>query len=126
MSAHSPDLDAVLRLSEVMLSQEALEHALSISADRFEVSRKGSGHYVQFNLSEGASWEQVTTFAKRVGPSVHSLIQQGLIGSSSLDVALHLEEGQVSASMRIPHTAAAAFGRFGIDLDISAYLTAED
>ena len=126
MSAHSPVLDAVLRLSDVILSREALENALGILTDRFEAARKGSAHYAQFNLPKGATWEEVTAFANRIGPSVQSLLQQGQIGRPSLDVALHLEEGHVSASMRIPHTAAAALGRFGINLDVSAYLTAVD
>ena len=126
MSAHSPDLDVVLRLSDVILSREALEIALGLPPDRFEAARKGSAHYAQFNLPEGTSWEEVTTFANRIGPSVQSLFQQGQIGRASLDVALHLEEGHVSASMRIPHAAAAALGRFGINLDVSAYLTAVD
>ncbi len=126
MSAHLPDLDAVLRLSDVVLSRVALETALGIPPDRFEAARRGSAHYAQFNLPKGASWEEVTAFANRIGPSVQSFFQQGQIGRPSLDVALHLEEGQVSASMRIPHASAAALGRFGINLDVSAYLTAVD
>ena len=126
MSAHSPDLDAVLRLSDVVLSREALETALGMPPDRFEVARKGNSNYAQINLPEGSSWEAVTAFANRIGPSVQSLFQQGEIGRPSLDVALHLEEGHVSASMRIPHAAAATIGRFGINLDVSAYLTAMD
>ena len=126
MSAPSPDLDAVLRLSDVVLSREALETALGMPTDRFEVARKGNANYAQINLPEGSSWEAVNAFADRIGPSVQSLFQQRQIGRPSLDVALHLEEGRVSASIRIPHATAATIGRFGINLDVSAYLTAAD
>ena len=123
MSALSPNLDAVLRLSDVALSREALEAALQMPPNRFEAARKGNSNYAQIDLPEGASWEEVSVFAERIGPLVQSLFQQGQIGRPSLDVALHLEEGLVSASIHIPHSAAAIIGRFGIDLEVSAYLT---
>lgn len=50
MSALSPDLNAVLRLSEVVLSREALEAALEMPPDRFKAARKGTTHYAQINL----------------------------------------------------------------------------
>ena len=120
--AHVP-LNAVIRFSEVMLSREAFEALLALTLYRFEPSRAGIAHYAQINMPEGSSWDDFAELIDRLGPVIRPYLERGEIARPCADVALYFDKDMASASLLIPYEAALAVGRWGFDLEVSAYIT---
>ena len=126
MTTNVRALDAVLRFPGVTLSREAFEAGLALHLDRFEPSRAGPAYYAQINLPEGSSWTGLVELIDRIGSLVQSYMQRGEIARPSVDAVLYVEDDKASASLLVPHTATLAIGRWGFDLEVSAYLAASD
>jgi hypothetical protein len=125
--ASSQPFSAILRFSDVAASQAALESALGSSLDRYEPAREGPLHYAQFDIAVGNNgWEAITDCIQRIGPQMAALRQDGLIGSTTIDLAVSFDENKATLFVKLPSHAAETVGRYGIDIEFSVYRTADD
>jgi hypothetical protein len=125
--ASSHPFSAVLRFSDVAISQTALEAALGTKLDRYEPAREGSLHYAQVNMPlENNAWNAIVDCIQRVGPQISALRQERLIGSTTIDLAVSFEEHLAAISVKLPSHTAEAVGRYGVDIEFSVYLSSDD
>jgi hypothetical protein len=61
-----------------------------------------------------------------IGPHLVALRRDQLIGAVVLDMAVAFQDSWAAISLIAPSRVAAVAGRFGIDLEISIYRTAEE
>lgn len=122
MTTHS-NVNAVLRIPDVRLSRVALEASVG-PLDRFDADVGGVA-YAQINAPDDCSWAEVTGLIERVGPSIQKHVECGQVGRPCLDVAIFIGGDSVAASLVVPTVVIAALGRFGLDLEASAYLAGE-
>jgi hypothetical protein len=71
-------------------------------------------------------WTSIAEFLDVVGPRIKALIGQKLIGSASIDFAVHFPDSVVNVSTTVPATVALRASQNLIDIEISAYLTDSD
>jgi hypothetical protein len=116
-----PAIDAVLRIPDVTVSRTSLEIAVG-HLDRFEASAANGTSYAQIDAPKECIWADVLALMERVGPVLLSYFGRGEIGRPSLDVGLSIEGDRTSVSLLVPNDVVVAAGRFGFDLEASAYL----
>jgi hypothetical protein len=120
-------MGAVLRIGDVQMTKADLEAALNIGLDRYEPMRKSSAHYAQIDISDDKEiWHAISDCVSKVGSSLFTLRQDGLIGSTSVDLAVRFREDLLSLTITAPSEAASALGQYGIDIQFSVYATSED
>jgi hypothetical protein len=125
--AKSKPFSAVLRISEVRITKAALEAALEARLDRYEPERSGSLHYAQVDIPVADDiWIAVVDCIGTIGSRISSLRQAGSIGAASVDLVVSFKEGSVALSIVIPSHTAETVGRYGIDIQLSIYLTSEN
>lgn len=90
--------------------------------DRFEAWKASGTSYAQIDAPADCAWSEVIALIERVGPALLGHVERGDIGRPSLDIAFVIHGDCVSASLLVPNEVAAAVGRFGFDLEASAYL----
>lgn len=114
-------VNAVVRVPALTVSRTSME-ATAGPLDRFEVSEANGTNYAQISAPEDCAWSDVLALIERVGPALLGHVERGEVGRPSLDVAFFLQEDRVCASLLVPNDVVTALGRFGFDLEASAYL----
>ena len=112
-----------LRLSGVRIEQHALDTALKQLSSRYEKEDADDSHYAQIDMDVANPVRAVLELADRSGPTIAAMLDDRRIGKAVLDIAFDYPEHGEAMSARLPAHAAAAIAGFGIDIEISVYLT---
>lgn len=123
MAQYRP-LSTVIRISEVVLTKEALEAALQAKLDRYGPDKSGSKNYAQLDIGSGG-WDNVIDYVNTIGPKLCALRKDQLIGVVTIDVAVAFRDNAAAISVNMPSHAAEAISRFGMDIEFSIYSTSE-
>tara|TARA_R110002020_G_scaffold17746_12_gene61913 strand:+ start:736 stop:1179 length:444 start_codon:yes stop_codon:yes gene_type:complete len=129
-----------LRLSGVTLRRPPEEGVLSPLADsdklqleldgairqltsRFEPEDAEGSFYAQVDVPVANPVRALLELADRSGPAIAAMLDDRRIGKAVLDLAFDYPEQGESMSTRLPAHVVAAIAGFGIDIEISVYLT---
>lgn len=122
MSSFEPFAIA-LRLSGVALTQYDLDAALKQLTSRFEPEDAENSHYAQVDIDVKNPVRALLELAERSGPAIAAMLEDRRIGKAVLDIAFDYPEDGEAMSARLPAHMAAAIAAYGIDIEISVYLT---
>lgn len=122
MSQFSPFAIA-LRLSGVTLDQYALDAGLKQLCTRYEPEDAEGSFYAQVDVAVNNPVRALLELADRSGPAIAAMLEDRRIGKAVLDLAFDYPEHGEAMSARLPAHVAAAIAGFGIDIEISVYLT---
>lgn len=112
-----------LRLSGVTVTQHELDVALKQLSSRFEPEDADNSHYAQIDI-EGANPVRVLLeLAERSGPAIAAMLEDRRIGKAVLDIAFDYPEDGEAMSTRLPAHMVAAIAAYGVDIEVSVYLT---
>lgn len=112
-----------LRLSGVTITQYALDAALKQLCTRFEPEDAEDSHYAQVDIEVKNPVRSLLELAERSGPAIAAMLEDRRIGKAVLDIAFDYPEDGEAMSARLPAHMAAAIAVYGIDIEISVYLT---
>jgi hypothetical protein len=116
-----PDIDPVLRFSDVRAPRAEIEAALGVALYRHGPYRKGPGTYAQVNFRDGADWDEVVAQMRRLGPALKLAVERGQIAGPRLDVGICLTPDSFSHSLIFPSALCEALGQYGVELELSVY-----
>lgn len=122
MSSFEPFAIA-LRLSGVTVGQPELETALKQLVVRFEPEDAEQSFYAQVDVSPANAVRAVLELAEQSGPAIAAMLEDRRIGMAVLDMAFDYPAEGEAMSARLPAHTAAAIAGFGIDIEVSVYLT---
>lgn len=122
MSSFEPFAIA-LRLSGVTITQYELDAALKQLSVRFEPEDAENSHYAQVDVEVKNPVRALLELAERSGPTIAAMLEDRRIGKAVLDIAFDYPEDGEAMSARLPAHMAAAIAAYGIDIEISVYLT---
>ncbi|KFC62724.1 hypothetical protein FF80_03291 [Devosia sp. LC5] len=122
MSSFEPFAIA-LRLSGVTVTQYELDAALKQLCTRFEPEDAEGSHYAQVDIAVKNPVRALLELAERSGPAIAAMLDDRRIGKAVLDIAFDYPENGEAMSARLPAHMAAAIAAYGIDIEISVYLT---
>ena len=122
MSDFSPFAMA-LRLSGVTLPQQELDTALKQLSSRYEPEDADQSFYAQVDVPVTNAVRALLELAERSGPAIAAMLEDRRIGKAVLDLAFDYPEHGEAMSARLPAHAAAAIAGYGIDIEVSVYLT---
>lgn len=122
MSQFSPFAMA-LRLSGVTIAQYDLDTALKQLTSRYEPEDAEASFYAQVDVPVNNPVRALLELAERSGPAIAAMLDDRRIGKAVLDIAFDYPEHGEAMSTRIPAHVAAAIAGYGVDLEISVYLT---
>ncbi|UXN72605.1 hypothetical protein N8D56_15185 [Devosia sp. A8/3-2] len=122
MSSFEPFAIA-LRLSGVTVTQYELDAALKQLCTRFEREDAEDSHYAQVDIGVKTPVRALLELAERSGPAIAAMLEDRRIGKAVLDIAFDYPENGEAMSARLPAHMAAAIAAYGIDIEISVYLT---
>lgn len=112
-----------LRLSGVTLGQLELDAALKQLCSRYEPEDADGSFYAQVDIAVKNPVRALLELAERSGPAIAAMLDDRRIGKAVLDLAFDYPEHGEAMSTRLPAHAAAAIAGFGIDIEVSVYLT---
>lgn len=112
-----------LRLSGVTLSQYELDAALKQLTVRFEPEDADNSFYAQVDVPVANPVRAILELAERSGPTIAAMLEDRRLGRAVLDIAFDYPSEGESMSARLPAHAAAAIAGYGVDIEISVYLT---
>jgi len=112
-----------LRLSGVSVPQAELDTALKQLSVRFEPEDADNSFYAQVDVPVTNPVRALLDLAERSGPAIEAMLADRRIGKAVLDIAFDYPDHGEAMSARIPAHAAAAIAGYGIDIEISVYLT---
>lgn len=112
-----------LRLSGVTVGQIELDTALKQLTSRYEPEDADASFYAQVDLPVTNPVRALLELAERSGPAIAAMLDDRRIGKAVLDLAFDFPEHGEAMSARLPAHAAAAIAGYGIDIEISVYLT---
>ena len=122
MSSFEPFAIA-LRLSGVTITQYELDAALKQLSVRFEPEDAENSHYAQVDIEVKNPVRALLELAERSGPAIAAMLEDRRIGKAVLDIAFDYPDDGEAMSARLPAHMAAAISAYGIDIEISVYLT---
>lgn len=122
MSSFEPFAMA-LRLSGVTLPQRELDAALRQLSVRYEPEDADDSFYAQIDVPVANPVRAILELAERSGPTLAAMLEDRRIGKAVLDIAFDYPAEGEAMSARLPAHAAAAIAGYGIDIEISVYLT---
>ena len=122
MSQFSPFAMA-LRLSGVTIAQYDLDAALKQLTSRYEPEDAEASFYAQVDVPVNNPVRALLELAERSGPAIAAMLDDRRIGKAVLDIAFDYPEHGEAMSTRIPAHVAAAIAGYGVDLEVSVYLT---
>ena len=122
MSQFSPFAMA-LRLSGVTIAQYDLDAALKQLTSRYEPEDAEASFYAQVDGPVNNPVRALLELAERSGPAIAAMLDDRRIGKAVLDIAFDYPEHGEAMSTRIPAHVAAAIAGYGVDLEVSVYLT---
>jgi len=112
-----------LRLSGVTIPQRDLDTALKQLTVRYEAEDAEGSFYAQVDVATANPVRALLELAERSGATIAAMLDDRRIGKAVLDIAFdYPAEGEAMAA-RLPAHAAAAIAAYGIDIEISVYLT---
>ncbi len=111
------------RVPEAAQQQLALDAALKQLTSRFEPEDADGSFYAQVDVPVTNPVRALLELAERSGPAIAALLDDRRIGKAVLDLAFDYPEHGEAMSTRLPAHAAAAIAGYGIDIEISVYLT---
>lgn len=112
-----------LRLSGVTVTQYELDAALKQLCTRFEPEDAEDSYYAQVDIAVKNPVRSLLELAERSGPAIAAMLDDRRIGKAVLDIAFDYPENGEAMSARLPAHMAAAIAAYGIDIEISVYLT---
>ena len=112
-----------LRLSGVAISQQELDVALWQLSVRYEPEDADNSFYAQVDVPVANPVRAILELAERSGPALETMLADRRIGKAVLDIAFDYPAEGEAMSARLPAHAAAAIAGYGIDIEISVYLT---
>ena len=112
-----------LRLSGVTVDQYALDAALKQLASRYEPEDAEASFYAQVDVPVTNPVRSLLELAERSGPAISAMLNDRRIGKAVLDLAFDYPEHGEAMSARLPAHVAAAIAGYGIDIEVSVYLT---
>lgn len=112
-----------LRLSGVAVGQNELDAALRQLSVRYEPEDAEDSHYAQIDVPTSNPVRAILDLADRSGPAIAAMLGDRRIGKAVLDIAFDYPAEGEAMSARLPAHAAAAIAGYGIDIEISVYLT---
>lgn len=110
-------------IPEISQRQLALDGALAQLTSRFEAEDAEGSFYAQVDIPVAHPVRALLELAERSGPAIAAMLDDRRIGRAVLDLAFDYPEHGEAMSARIPAHAAAAIAGFGIDIEVSVYLT---
>jgi hypothetical protein len=112
-----------LRLSGVTLNQWEIDAALKQLTSRYEPEDAEQSFYAQVDVPVQNPVRALLEFAERSGPAIAAMLEDRRIGKAVLDLAFDYPEEGEAMSARLPAHVVAAIAGYGIDIEISVYLT---
>lgn len=112
-----------LRLSGVAVGQNELDAALRQLSVRYEPEDAEDSNYAQIDVPTSNPVRAILDLADRSGPAIAAMLGDRRIGKAVLDIAFDYPAEGEAMSARLPAHAAAAIAGYGIDIEISVYLT---
>ena len=112
-----------LRLSGVTVTQLELDAALKQLCSRFEREDAEGSSYAQVDVDVSNPVRALLELADRSGATIAAMLNDRRIGKAVLDIAFDYPEHGEAMSARLPAHVVAAIAGFGIDIEISVYLT---
>jgi hypothetical protein len=112
-----------LRLSGVTLTQKELDQALLQLTSRYEPEDSDGSYYAQVDIPVRNAARSILDLADRSGPTLARLLEERKIGKAVLDLAFDYPAEGEAMSARIPAHVAGAIAGYGVDLEVSVYLT---
>jgi hypothetical protein len=112
-----------LRLSGVTVGQYDLDAALKQLSSRYEPEDAEGSFYAQVDVDTANPVRALLELAERSGPAIAAMLDDRRIGKAVLDLAFDYPEHGEAMSARLPAHAAAAIAGYGVDIEISVYLT---
>jgi hypothetical protein len=112
-----------LRLSGVTIAQLELDGALKQLTSRYEPEDADTSFYAQVDVPVNNAVRALLELAERSGPAIAAMLDDRRVGKAVLDLAFDYPEQGEAMSARLPAHVAAAIAGYGIDIEISVYLT---
>jgi hypothetical protein len=112
-----------LRLSGVTVKQWELDVALKQLATRYEPEDEENSFYAQVDVAVNNPTRSLLELAERSGAAIAAMLEDRRIGKAVLDIAFDYPEHGEAMSARLPAHVVAAIAGFGIDIEVSVYLT---
>ncbi|MBJ3784093.1 hypothetical protein [Devosia sediminis] len=112
-----------LRLAGVTVPQADLDVALKQLSVRYEPEDADNSFYAQVDVPVDNPVRAVLDLAERSGPALAAMLDDRRIGKAVLDIAFDYPHEGEAMSARLPAHAVAAIAGYGIDIEISVYLT---
>jgi hypothetical protein len=112
-----------LRLSGVTLNQWEIDAALKQLTSRYEPEDAEQSFYAQVDVPVQNPVRALLELAERSGPAIAAMLEDRRIGKAVLDLAFDYPEEGEAMSARLPAHVVAAIAGYGIDIEISVYLT---
>ncbi|WP_375597175.1 hypothetical protein [Devosia sp. Naph2] len=112
-----------LRLSGVTIPQRDLDAALKQLTVRYEAEDAEGSFYAQVDVATANPVRALLELAERSGAAIAAMLDDRRIGKAVLDIAFDYPAEGEAMSARLPAHAAAAIAAYGIDIEISVYLT---
>jgi hypothetical protein len=110
-------------LAGVNQRQLALDAAIKQLTSRFEPEDAEGSYYAQVDLPVNNPVRALLELAERSGPAIAAMLDDRRIGKAVLDLAFDFPDEGEAMSARLPAHAAAAIAGYGIDIEVSVYLT---
>jgi hypothetical protein len=122
MSQFAP-FAVALRLSGVTIGQYDLDAALKQLTSRYEPEDADGSFYAQVDVPVNNAVRELLELAERSGPAIAAMLEDRRVGKAVLDLAFDYPEHGEAMSTRLPAHVVAAIAAYGIDIEISVYLT---
>jgi hypothetical protein len=111
------------RVPKAARQQLAFDAALKQLTSRFEPEDADGSFYAQVDVPVSNPVRALLELAERSGPAIAAMLDDRRIGKAVLDLAFDYPEHGEAMSARLPAHAAAAIAGYGIDIEVSVYLT---
>ena len=110
-------------LSDADKQQLELDGALKQLTSRFEPEDAEGSFYAQVDVPVVNPIRALLELAEQSGPAIAAMLDDRRIGKAVLDLAFDYPEHGEAMSTRLPAHVVAAIAGFGIDIEVSVYLT---
>ena len=114
---------ALDQLSDASRLQLELDRALKQLTSRFEPEDAEGSFYAQVDVPVNNPVRALLELAERSGPAIAAMLEDRRIGKAVVDLAFDYPEHGEAMSARLPAHAVAAIAGYGIDIEVSVYLT---
>jgi len=110
-------------LSDADKQQLELDGAIRQLTSRFEPEDAEGSFYAQVDVPVTNPVRALLELAEQSGPAIAAMLDDRRIGKAVLDLAFDYPEHGEAMSTRLPAHVVAAIAGYGIDIEVSVYLT---